>query len=471
MTIYYCIISNPNTGQVLVLDEGDRRSLPYIVDGERCIPDEVAVINEAVREQFGLKVTVLRHLQVGEGGQLCELENHQPDGTPPAGSRWVDRADLAKLTLAAPEQQASFEAWLAEAESGAIPALRPPWERPGWFNKVVEWVTMQLERLGYVAVGPVEQIKAAWSGSSILRVATTEGDLYFKATYAKPPNEVALIQALAERWPANVPAILAADLEQRWMLMADFGGQMLDELPADDYPAAARRFAEIQIGCGADLEPWLRLGCPRRGPEETAGLIESLLADQPALQVGPYALNEAELEQLHRFAPQLKAMWARLADYAIPHSLHQQDFRGGNIAVTGQDCLYFDWNDTVIAHPFFSVQRMLDYLPAPAGVRRWDGRFSHPEDQARRNIRDAYLQRWTVYEPMERLVEAFELSRYLNEMYQAVRWYLESAYLEAGCPWAITVTTEGPPAHLKEVLRLRAFLQEVKPDVVRDLFI
>jgi hypothetical protein len=471
MTIYSCIISHPNTGQVLVLDEGDRRFLPAIEDGEHCIPDEVEIINQAVRERFGLKVTVLRHLQVGEAGQLCELENHQPDWTPPAGSRWVNRADLAKLTLPAPEQRPSLEAWLAEAGSGVIPSRRPPWERPGWFNQAVEWVTSQLERLGYVAVGPVEQIKAAWSGSSILRAATTEGDLYFKATYAKPPNEVALIQALAERWPANVPSILAADREQRWMLMADFGGEMLDERPADDYPAVARRFAEIQIDCGADLEPWSRLGCPERGPEAMAGLMESLLADQPALQVGPYALDEAALEQLQRFTPQLKAMWARLAEYAIPHSLHQQDFRGGNIAVTGQGYLYFDWNDTVIAHPFFSVQRMLDFLPAPAGVPRWDGRLQHQDDQARRNIRDAYLQPWTVYEPIERLVEAFELSRYLNEIYQAVRWYLELPYLEPGCPWAITVATEGPPAHLREVLRLSSFLQEVRPEVVQGILI
>ena len=39
--------------------------------------------------------------------------------------------------------------------------------------------------------------------------------------------------------------------------------------------------------------------------------------------------------------------------------------------------LFYDWGDTVIFHPFFSVNRMIDYLSPPEGIESWDGHFEH----------------------------------------------------------------------------------------------
>lgn len=44
--------------------------------------------------------------------------------------------------------------------------------------------------------------------------------------------------------------------------------------------------------------------------------------------------------------------------------------------------------------------------------------------------------------------EIFILSRTLNEVYQAIRWYLETAYLEPGCPWH-RVVVDGYRWHLR----------------------
>src|SRR5205809_2748741 len=115
----------------------------------------------------------------------------------------------------------------------------------GWFADAVAWIQSQLALPGYTAAGPIEQLKAAWGWSSILRVPTTAGRLYFKADYAKPPSEPALILALAERWPDNVPTIVAADLDRGWMLMRDFDGRMLDEQSLSECQGAVRPFAEL----------------------------------------------------------------------------------------------------------------------------------------------------------------------------------------------------------------------------------
>jgi hypothetical protein len=53
-----------------------------------------------------------------------------------------------------------------------------------------------------------------------------------------PPPEPAVIDALARRWPRNVPAVVAADHQRGWMLMRDFGERSLDGEPIARWQAA-----------------------------------------------------------------------------------------------------------------------------------------------------------------------------------------------------------------------------------------
>jgi hypothetical protein len=290
-----------------------------------------------------------------------------------------------------------------------------------------------------------------------LRVATTAGWLYFKAVYDKPLNEVAIIQALAERYPNNVPRLVASDLERRWMLMAEFGGELLDSMLEVWWPGAARRFAEIQIECATELDRWDKLNCPDYTNTTLPHLWRQMLANTTALTKPANGLEQREIDQLQAMTSRFELMWARLDEYAIPSSIHLPDFRGGNIAVVDNNYLYFDWGDCVIAHPFLSIHRMLDYLPPPEGVKNWDGQMNHPDDGLRRDLREAYLEPWTAYGSLSQLHEAFTLSRYLNEVYQAIRWYLETAYLEPGCPWH-NIVAGGYIDYLRRVLDMEADL-------------
>jgi hypothetical protein len=72
-----------------------------------------------------------------------------------------------------------------------------------------------------------------------------------------------------------------------------------------------------------------------------------------------------------------------------------------------------------------------------------------------RFARDAYLEPWTAFEPMDRLIEAFRLSRELNEVYLAVRWYAELPYVEPTSPWG-KLMTGTPPAYARRLLAAEA---------------
>lgn len=114
----------------------------------------------------------------------------------------------------------------------------------------------------------------------------------------------------------------------------------------------------------------------------------------------------------------------------MPQTLIHGDL-GGNILVNGDRYIVFDWTDVCIAHPFFDMATVIDTAFHDSVIR--------DESDVRTRLRDAYLEPWTHYETMERLVQAFELATSLGALHQAMsymwilmnvaedaRWELES---------------------------------------------
>jgi hypothetical protein len=317
-------------------------------------------IARSATERYGILMTAL-HERIADHCRVCELEIQAQQWTPPADARWIASGELAAMELEPPALSTVLHAWFLEQETGAIPVVRPPWERRGWYAEAAGWILSECARLGYAPTGVVEQLKAAWSLSAILRVHTSAGALYFKADYTKPPSEPALIDALARCWPRNVPAIVAADHDLSWMLMRDFGGRSLDHEPIARWQAANRTFAAIQIACSADLESWWRLNCPDFRVPALVVYAERMLGDPAALRIGePGGLTTAEATTLKELMPRIQDMWGELAAIPVPASIVQQDFRHGNLVMSGKSYLFYDWSDTVIGHPFFACCRFLD---------------------------------------------------------------------------------------------------------------
>ncbi len=62
--------------------------------------------------------------------------------------------------------------------------------------------------------------------STVLRVPTPDGDLYFKAVSAIHVFEAALTALLASLQPDRVTEVVAMDSERGWMLMRDGGSRL-----------------------------------------------------------------------------------------------------------------------------------------------------------------------------------------------------------------------------------------------------
>jgi hypothetical protein len=134
-------------------------------------------------------------------------------------------------------------------------------------------------------------------------------------------------------------------------------------------------------------------------------------------------VSAEERDEIASFVPHAMALCRELAGFAIPaRSIHHEDFRSGNVLRRRDGTLVIlDWNETVVAHPFFSVQRYLWFILAPDGAARYKI-LATESDVLRRSVRDAYLDPFACFESRQRLLEAFHLSSLLAPIYDALRF-------------------------------------------------
>jgi hypothetical protein len=387
-----------------------------------------------MEEQLRVKTTVLycaydryKDDEREEQHLVYVLENHSPNWTPTQGQEWVNLAELQDLQLIVPEHMAVIETVLLER--GDLHEQRPAWARVGWFATAEQWIQQQLDRLGYVATDSVKQLSmSTWS--TVLRVSTTTGDLYFKVSAPVFAYEPLLTQTLSTLVPAHIPPVLTVDNERHWMLMQDAGTTLatINENNPDPtrWEEALRLFAQMQVDLVAHVDTLEKTGCPDMRLQSLPALFEEALAAKDMLLIGQEdGMPEAEYEQLLAFVPELKAMCAKLAEYNVPESLHHDDFHGNNIMYNGNTYVFFDWAECALAHPFCSimiVQRVVKY------VLEYD-------DTMFDRFRDAYLAPWTCYEPIERLHEAFSLAVRLGKLCRALTWQRFIAQLEPSAKW------------------------------------
>ncbi len=128
---FYFILPDKNHRQVFLSPTNDGWTLPYC---EVTVPDEVDLMdtdcfNRAVKEQFGINVTMLYALDTIDAENVIKIavfENHTPEWEPPDKARWIGHEALGNLTIIRPIMKSVLETWFAEAtENYAVEPLMP----------------------------------------------------------------------------------------------------------------------------------------------------------------------------------------------------------------------------------------------------------------------------------------------------------------------------------------------------------
>lgn len=294
-----------------------------------------------------------------------------------------------------------------------------PWDHKDWFRESLAWIQDQTGHNGLTVSGVVEkhQIRP-WS--AVLRVPTNAGGLYFKASAPAFHHEAALTQALASWRPDLLPHIYAADSQSGLLLMADGGPTLRSFLGADHYLAHWRRilplYAEFQIEMAGRLDDLLAAGAIDRRLKTLPGQLVELLTDQDALLINrPDGLTAGQFTYLRDIVPTFVGMCAALESYGLPETLHHDDFHGNNICVGDDGYLFFDWGESCVAHPFFT---MVVTLRAIAYFCKLSS-----DSPVLAELRDIYLKPWTGFTGCQDLVLAYDLANQIGKVNRALTWY------------------------------------------------
>jgi len=415
---YHVIVPHVSRPAIALLFQDDLWYLPHWEETGRRLWQSVDHVNRAVREHFDLGATTLRCMgteydsALGRVERVYEMENRTSAWSPPVRGRWVTRDTIGGLPFGIPAHRVLVEQWLSDAEQ-LTPPQRRPWARRGWLDATTNWIRDQLRHMGIMFVS-IEQ-QRTWERSCLLRVQTDAGNLYFKAVPSMFAHEPPLTQRLAEWLPGRFPTILKLDDHQHWMLMADFGGQSLEHAhDITQWEAAMRRFAEIQIGLVLRKDELLALGCPSRPLDGFPEHIDALLDDNAALLVDkPGGLTRAEAAGLRTRRAEFHTTARELIAFDLPLSLEHGDLWAGNIVMTGSDFLFFDWSDSSLTHPFFSLSLFLQ-----------DAADAFPEiPNIRDRLSEAYLAPWALYRPMDELRSAFAAAMTLGPLHHAIAYH------------------------------------------------
>lgn len=434
----HCIIAHPEKAKFLVIKHANGWSPPQLqVPGDGNLMYKPAVVNQGMMQKYGLRTTVLRTILSARNYHCVELEMHASSPRE-LQAVWMDRENYKQFSRQDSQGFDPFEVWLQERESGKVPEQRSPWEREGWYREAEQWVTDKLVSLGIQASGSIQQFKAGWPVSCLLRVSTVQGQIFFKAAYPKPPGEAAITAYMASQWPDLVAEPLAVDAKRNWLLMRDYAVRKENRVPQARYPEFARALGNLQCEAMERVEELNEAGCPQLGAEFLAdgGGRAAELNDlvKPLLTSGKDALSEQEMEALASAMEELRRQAHVLSQPGLPDSLVHLDYRPDNWFVEGDKCRVMDWADVAISHPFMALCQTLDFFETH-GTGEPGSEQAEPVNAEQVNAMvAAYLSAFAEHGSEESLSATLETCR---RVYPLLRLYTiaqEFQYLEAQGP-------------------------------------
>jgi hypothetical protein len=291
------------------------------------------------------------------------------------------------------------------------------WSSPGWLDGAVSWLDAQLVAAGIERTGAVEQPRVRpWA--TVLRAPTSGGVVWLKAAGPGTAFEVGLYELLARVVPDRVLAPLAVDLERSWIALPD-GGPSLGERFADaaqvePLAAALVHYGRLQLDLAPHVDEMLAAGVPDMRPAVMPQrFAEALDATAGSLD----APGRATHRRIAAMAPTVAAWCEELAASALPPSLDHNDLHAGNVLGDDPargDVRFYDWGDSVVAHPLATLLVPLKMVRHLLGVG--------DDDPALLRVRDAYLAVFRDAAPAEDLVATLERAAHVAKIARALTW-------------------------------------------------
>ena len=257
------------------------------------------------------------------------------------------------------------------------------------------------------------------SYSVIYQLETTDDSFYVKQVPKALFLESQTLHFLNQNDCKNIPEIIAENAELHCFIMTACGSISLRHLFNDDINVEKLKqgilnYTNIQRLLENEINPLLSLGIPDWRLAHFPGLYEKLI-QQDDLLIGD-GLTTKEVEQLHQLYPRVVKLCSNLASYKIPETLGHCDFQYNNMLLdkkTGEISI-IDWAETVITHPFFSLNGCLWNLTYFNAVKQTEQKYAM--------LQSACIAPWVVDYKEIPMLKAFDLANQLLGIHAALAY-------------------------------------------------
>lgn len=415
------ILTRRAAAELLLATNGTGWALPQVevCSGQR-LAEQVA---GSVRKAWGLETCCLFFPNPGAGPGLAVspkysvLESTQQNQNSPKGTYWFPSAVAVRDGTLSADDRIAVSVAFKELEEYVADPHGGPFGRPGWLRDLFGWVREQIVPLGLRPTGAFRQLNASPT-FCLIRIETTGPAVWFKATGAPNAHELPVTVTLARLFPDYLPALLGIhSLWNGWLSCEATGPTLEDTKEVSAWTRTAKTLADLQIatlGKSADL---LESGCKDMRLPTLLDEIDPFLARMAELMAAqekqpPVSLGDLELGFL---GETFKEACCTLRDLGLPDALGHIDFNPGNIVTSPERCVFLDWAEGCVAHPFVTFE----YLREHAGRHFPEG------SGVREEITVAYLRPWQAFFSPEELARSLCLSRLIAVFAYAVanrRW-------------------------------------------------
>ncbi|MGD6903308.1 aminoglycoside phosphotransferase family protein [Bacillus infantis] len=360
---------------------------------------ETGEIAAFLQEKFGVMANVLQC--VHDGGDTRVYSVSILESSSENDVHWASYPEAASL-LSANDAHFSKE-WKSLQADHSV-----PWFSPDWREGMERWVRKKLrsERVDF------QQIRS-WERSALYKIITDEDNYYFKAVPKIFRHEVNISSFLWESGIKYIPAVIAADDSEGWLLIKEIQGELLGRAGKEqDWREALLALAGVQKLAVKEAGRLREEGVPVRPLASVviSGLrmaVESLLKDG--------TISDGQFSRLAESTSEANLICSMLQTPLVPLSLDHGDFFGGNIILEEGLPIIYDWSDSSLSHPFLSVTV---FLNEAAGI------FS---EEFADELLEAYLSCWAEwgseedlrkeYLNVQRIAPLFGLAVYQNEIF------------------------------------------------------
>jgi Phosphotransferase enzyme family len=306
----------------------------------------------------------------------------------PAGMEWLPVASLSEGVFQSPSDFIAMENSLRTFEQYRRDELPGFFGKPGWLRKVTEWVEAQAGAAGLCLTGRFRQLNASPT-FSLIRFETDGPAVWFKAVGDPNVREFRITRALAHHLHGYVTPILAMHTDWNAWLTAEVAGKHPDEnSEVETWVAVARTLADLQIASFGKTFHFINVGCHDTRISALAEMIDPFLQVADGLmeqqtKTSPSRLSTAELLVL---GSQMRKVFSTLAQSDFPSALGHLDLNPANILVSDYRCLFLDWAEACVGHPFVAFQCLLEHLRKLRPTNTWETK-----------IASVYSQGWEAF--------------------------------------------------------------------------